>query len=218
MVDGGLTMAPGQYFTPYQRGLVNRFYEQQDTRLYQRLTEYVSELAASDDSQRKSYLWRMVQRDLARTPADQMKVARLIGERRLEEVAKMVNDLEAADKLIAKPVAGAAPGVAVPVVAPAAAASAATKATAATAVDDAKADSLAPARLKSALAAFKKRLKITKLDAESKLSVRALTGGQRSGIVAIQAPTDYPKAVWEELVKQGKIRHAGSGLYELCGV
>ena len=39
-------------------------------------------------------------------------------------------------------------------------------------------------------------------------------GGQ-SGIVAIPPPTRYPQAVWDELVRQGKLRRAGHGLYEL---
>jgi len=39
-------------------------------------------------------------------------------------------------------------------------------------------------------------------------------GGQ-SGIVAIPPPTRHPRAVWDELVRQGKLRRAGHGLYEL---
>ncbi len=37
----------------------------------------------------------------------------------------------------------------------------------------------------------------------------------RSGIVAIQPPTQYPQAVWDELVRQGKLRDVRHGLYEL---
>lgn len=69
--------------------------------------------------------------------------------------------------------------------------------------------------LRSALKAFKKRLKLTKLDDESRLGKRALTGGGSSGIVAVQPPRQYPKAVWDELVKQGRLKYAGQGLYEL---
>jgi hypothetical protein len=72
-----------------------------------------------------------------------------------------------------------------------------------------------PDTLKLAFKAFKKRLKLTRLDDESKLGHGALTGGGRSGIVAISPPNQYPKAVWDELVKQGKLKYAGHGLYEL---
>jgi hypothetical protein len=41
------------------------------------------------------------------------------------------------------------------------------------------------------------------------------TGG-RSGIVAIVPPSQFPQAVWDELFRQGRIRRAGGGLYELA--
>ena len=72
-----------------------------------------------------------------------------------------------------------------------------------------------PAELKAALKAFKKRLKLARLDDESRLGHGAMSSGGRSGIVAIPAPSQYPQAVWDELFRQGKIRRAGGGLYEL---
>ena len=86
----------------------------------------------------------------------------------------------------------------------------------------ASADSLPPAppskeQLKHAFKAFKKRLKITRLDAESQISGSPLTSGRDSGIVAIQPPGDFPQAVWDELVRQGKLKKAGGGTYELLG-
>lgn len=68
--------------------------------------------------------------------------------------------------------------------------------------------------LKRALKAFKKRLKLTRLDDESRLGYGSMTGGGRSGIVAITPPNQYPIAVWEELVKQGRLKRSGKGLYE----
>jgi hypothetical protein len=69
--------------------------------------------------------------------------------------------------------------------------------------------------LKRAFKAFKKRLKLTRLDAESQLSRSPLSGGRDSGIVAITPPQGFSHAVWEELVKQGKLKYAGHGTYEL---
>lgn len=69
--------------------------------------------------------------------------------------------------------------------------------------------------IKRAFKAFKKRLKLTRLDEESKVSQRPTTGGQASNIVAIMPPTDFPSAVWEELVKRGKLKKAKHGMYEL---
>jgi hypothetical protein len=71
-----------------------------------------------------------------------------------------------------------------------------------------------PHELKAAFKAFRKRLKLTRLDAESKLTGGPLTG--RSGrIVAISPPSQFPQAVWDELVRQGKLKYAGHGSYEL---
>jgi hypothetical protein len=72
-----------------------------------------------------------------------------------------------------------------------------------------------PQQLKGALKAFKKRLKLARLDDESRYGGGALTSGRPSGIVAIPPPGKYPQAVWDELVRQGKLRRAGQGLYEL---
>lgn len=62
------------------------------------------------------------------------------------------------------------------------------------------------AQLKNVLKAFKKRLKLTRLDDESRLGHGAMSSGGQSGIVAISPPTRYPQAVWDELVRQGKCR------------
>ena len=72
-----------------------------------------------------------------------------------------------------------------------------------------------PLVLKTALKAFRKRIKLTRLDAESDLGVGPMSSGRTSGIVAISPPDQYPREVWEELVKQGRLKHAGHGLYEL---
>ena len=69
--------------------------------------------------------------------------------------------------------------------------------------------------LKAAFKAFKRRLKVTRLEDESKVSRRPTTGGQGSSIVAIMPPNQFPQAVWDELVKQGKLRKAAQGMYEL---
>jgi hypothetical protein len=76
-------------------------------------------------------------------------------------------------------------------------------------------DAPTPEQLKRALKAFRKRLKLTRLDEESNLGGRGLSGGRRSAVVAITPPADFPPAVWDELVRQGRLRKAGGGTYEL---
>ena len=68
--------------------------------------------------------------------------------------------------------------------------------------------------LKFALKAFKKRLKLARLDDESRLGHGAMTGGGKSGIVGVRAPEKFPKEIWDELVNRGRLKYGGNGLYE----
>lgn len=69
--------------------------------------------------------------------------------------------------------------------------------------------------LKAAMKAFRKRLKLTCLDDQSRIGVGPMSGGVRSSIVGITPPNQYPESVWEELARQGRLKYAGNGLYEL---
>ena len=77
-------------------------------------------------------------------------------------------------------------------------------------------DSPTPEELRKALKAFKKRLKLARLDDESSLGHGPMSGGKSSGIVAVMPPNQYPKAVWGKLVDQGRLKYAGQGLYQLA--
>ncbi|MEN6494266.1 MAG: hypothetical protein ABFD16_08240 [Thermoguttaceae bacterium] len=74
-----------------------------------------------------------------------------------------------------------------------------------------------PQELKSAMKAFRKRLKLTRLDDQSRIGVGPLSSGRPSGIVAITPPDQFREAVWEELARQGKLKKVGGGMYELVG-
>jgi hypothetical protein len=70
--------------------------------------------------------------------------------------------------------------------------------------------------LKRALGAFKKRLKLTRLDQESKLGGgRPMTSGKKSDIMGIVPPRDFRDEVWRELARQGKLKDMGGGFYGL---
>ena len=70
--------------------------------------------------------------------------------------------------------------------------------------------------LKKAMKAFRKRLKVTRLDDESRMGYGPMSGGNKSGVVAITPPVQYPREVWEELAVQGRLRYLGQGMYELA--
>ncbi|HRX78791.1 MAG: hypothetical protein H6821_07970 [Planctomycetaceae bacterium] len=69
--------------------------------------------------------------------------------------------------------------------------------------------------LRLAMKAFRKRLKLTRLDDESGMGYGPMSSGQRSRIIAITPPNQFPKAVWQELARQGKLKHDRGGLYSL---
>jgi hypothetical protein len=74
-----------------------------------------------------------------------------------------------------------------------------------------------PDELRKAIKAFKKRLKLARLDDESRLGHGPMSTCGKSGIVSIQPPSQFPQTVWDELVKQGRLKYVGHGLYELGG-
>jgi hypothetical protein len=71
-----------------------------------------------------------------------------------------------------------------------------------------------PEMLKSAMKAFKKRLKLTALDDDSSVGHGPFSSGAK-GVYAIQPPSQFPREVWEELCRQGRLRDSGHGMYEL---
>jgi hypothetical protein len=82
-------------------------------------------------------------------------------------------------------------------------------------VDPSQPSTPSPQQLKSALKAFRKRLNLTRLDDQSRIGVGPMSSGRRSGIEAITPPDQFPQDVWDELVRQGKLKRVGNGLYEL---
>jgi hypothetical protein len=66
--------------------------------------------------------------------------------------------------------------------------------------------------LKKALKAFKKRLKLSRLDDESGLS---RGGGKTSHIAGITPPSGHPPGIWEELVARGKLKREMASTYSV---
>jgi hypothetical protein len=68
--------------------------------------------------------------------------------------------------------------------------------------------------LKKAMKIFKKRLKLTRLDDESRLGRSPLTGGG-TGIESIIPPGQVKQEVWDELVKRGQLSKDFDGFYRI---
>ena len=67
--------------------------------------------------------------------------------------------------------------------------------------------------LKKALKAFKKRLKLTRLDDDSRIGHGPLTGGSKEHVVSIQPPTGCGREIWEELADKGVLKRETASRY-----
>lgn len=66
--------------------------------------------------------------------------------------------------------------------------------------------------IKRAFKAFKKRLKLARLDDASGLGI----GSKASRIGGITPPGGHPPEVWDALVAQGKLKREGGGIFALA--
>lgn len=69
--------------------------------------------------------------------------------------------------------------------------------------------------LTRALRAFRKSLKVTRLDAESSLGGGPFSSGRHSQIAGMRPPDRYSRDVWDELARQKRLLSVGHGIYEL---
>lgn len=69
--------------------------------------------------------------------------------------------------------------------------------------------------LRLAMKAFRKKLKLMRLDEESSLGYGPTSKGQQSQVGAITPPHQFPKEIWKELARQGKLRQETSTLFSL---
>jgi hypothetical protein len=68
--------------------------------------------------------------------------------------------------------------------------------------------------LRKALKAFKKRMKLTQLEEDSRLGHSPLTGSKTT-ILSIQPPAGFGKEIWEELADKGYLTRDGVGFFAL---
>lgn len=167
--------------------------------------ELLNKVAQAPNAPASGPHWKSLHTVLKKAPCDQMRLARFVAERNVDAMRKLIDEVASAPP--PAPRGGAATT------------GAETDASAARSLPRpeiiVRAEKPTAQQLKTALAAFKKRLKLTKLDQESRLGRSPMTSGNKSGIVAILPPNLYPRNYWEELEKQGQIRNTGGGFYEL---
>ncbi|GJQ30016.1 MAG: hypothetical protein HBSAPP03_19000 [Phycisphaerae bacterium] len=88
-------MAKGQYLSAYQQGIVKRFYEHRDTVLWQRLAELVSEIYLAESEKAAAKLWASAGDTLRKVGVEQKVIDAIVTERRVADLAGVVNALSA---------------------------------------------------------------------------------------------------------------------------
>jgi hypothetical protein len=232
----------------YQQGIVNRYYEHQDTIRANRLSDMVAELWLVEDEKQATKLWGKAQVELMKAGCNAQQVANAVNKRDVEAVARLVQQVDAASakpggsrgkassssaneptlEEMESPLPGEARGTTghkgqplpdgTPLVARNARSLADGRTIEQMRREKAAAggyDSLEPENLRRAMNEFKKKLKSIRRDDESRLSGRYTTKGRTSAILAITPPKEFPLPVWEELVRQGRLRKAGQGTYQM---
>jgi len=85
----------------HQSSIVKRYYKNIDTIVATRLQEAVTELYLAESDKKRAALWKKVQAQLGKTPADPGVVHQIVEDGDVERLAKLVNDL-VAGRLVVK--------------------------------------------------------------------------------------------------------------------
>lgn len=86
-------MAKGQFHTQYQKGIIKRYYENLGDLSAQKLGELVSDMYLETNAKRLEQMWKSAEGSLLKLGANQVRVAKVVSERNLQALAKLVEEL-----------------------------------------------------------------------------------------------------------------------------
>ncbi|MDX1565254.1 MAG: hypothetical protein R3236_07610 [Phycisphaeraceae bacterium] len=86
-------MAKGQHLSRYQKGIVKRYYEHFDAAQAQKLGQIVSDLYLCDSEKKAARMWAQADKALRTLSKDTSRIDKLVSEKNLEALAKMVNEV-----------------------------------------------------------------------------------------------------------------------------
>ena len=86
-------MAKGQFHTPYQKGIIKRYYENKSDLCTQKLGEIVSDLYLETKPARIKQLWESAETAALNLGANKVRLAKIVAERNLPALAKLAEEL-----------------------------------------------------------------------------------------------------------------------------
>jgi hypothetical protein len=130
--------------------------------------------------------WGAIQKAMVKAGIDSSQVARAVAGRDLELIDRLIDHQENPELPVEPSQPEVEPGPEIP--------------------DDV---------LRDAMRAFRKRVKLTKLDHESKLARSPLSSGKSADFEAILPPNQFPSEVWWALAARGDLESTGGGFYRV---
>jgi hypothetical protein len=86
-------MAGGQDYSKTQKKIINRYYENEDSIASLKLGELVSDIYLCEDAKKAEKLWQRVGLALAHTKANPAEVRKLLEDKDVQRLAKLVGTL-----------------------------------------------------------------------------------------------------------------------------
>jgi len=86
-------MAKGQFHSSYQKGIIKRYYEHKEDISSQKLGEIVSDLYLETDAAKAKRKWESAQTALLNLGANKARVEKIVADKNLQALAKLVEEL-----------------------------------------------------------------------------------------------------------------------------
>jgi len=83
---------PMRDYTPYQRGIIKRYYEHKPDLMLQKLSELVSDLMVTDDAKKRTRLWSQAETALKNLKVPSWRIARILESQDPNLLAEVVKD------------------------------------------------------------------------------------------------------------------------------
>ncbi len=80
-------------YTPFQKGVIKRYYEHRDTIALQKLAETVSNLYVETNETKMKRAWTLARKHMLAAGVHEHYADTIVGERDLGELAKVVSEL-----------------------------------------------------------------------------------------------------------------------------
>ena len=79
-------------YTPYQRGIIRRYYDHKSHLMIQKLSELVSEIAVEEEEKKRKPLWARAEKALRNLKVPSARIARILESQDVRLLAEVVKD------------------------------------------------------------------------------------------------------------------------------